>query len=171
VEVPGGITAVARVVEQVDRAPDRFFASVNDRLLTATRLDHDWRQIPRRRSLIQFFDLIAEIERRFPGAIALGAGEEERRSVTRLADLLGFELVSDPRRGVLLVPRSEADGEQAFRRNAAQALGLGIADWSDRLEAGESWTVELPLDRAKVPMAAELWQRLTDQPLGSGALV
>ena len=156
------------LVGHVDQDPERFIASLNAQLLSATRSDHDWQSIPRRRDLVRFLDLIAELERRFPGRIELGASKDGRRTVERLADSLGFEVVEDRRRGVVVVPKNEGDDDQAFRRTAAQALGFELDRVSDRLGAGESWTVTIPSDRAPSPLPPELWLRSTGRADGAG---
>ncbi|HEX2463945.1 MAG TPA: hypothetical protein VHR17_04905, partial [Thermoanaerobaculia bacterium] len=169
-EVPGGIVAVARLVGYVDEDPERFIVSLNAQLLSSSRSDHDWQSIPRRRDLVRFLDLIAELERRFPGRIELGASKEGRQAAERLADSLGFEVVRDRRRGVVILPKNEDDDEQAFRRMAAQALGFELDSMADRLDAGESWTVTIPRDRVPSPLPPELWLRGTGEPMGPGAL-
>jgi hypothetical protein len=169
VEVPGGVAAVARFVGHVDHDPERFIASLNEQLLSATRTDHDWRSIPRRDDLHRFLDLVAELERRFPAPIRIDAADE-RRTAERLADALGFVLVEDRRRGFVLMPKKSDDDEQAFRRRAAQALGIGVESIGDRLDAGESRTLALVRDRAPSPLPPDLWARASGRPLGPDAL-
>ena len=152
------------------RTPSDSSPDLNAQLLSATRSDHDWEAIPRRRDLVRFLDLIAELERRFPGRIELGASKDGRRAVERLVDSLGFEVAQDRRRGVVMVPKNEGDDDQAFRRLAAQALGFELDSMSDRLDAGESWTVTIPRDRVPSPLPPELWLRGTGAPMGPGAL-
>jgi hypothetical protein len=177
--VPGGTSAVARLLGNVRTEPEQFSASLNRVLLETVRNDHAWEDVPARVDLFALLQTVSELESTFEfplvldGTSAAAAGEFDVFSRA-----LGFSLRSrDP---PLQLDASE--GEFADRRRrVARALGWNLTQIAHRLNEGESVTIEIPVDEVEPILPLRTWQRLTtrhirrdnalaemtmDQPLG-----
>jgi hypothetical protein len=177
--VPGGTTAVSRLLGNLSTEPELFSASLNRVLIQTVRNDHAWEEVPTRVDLFALLQTVSELESTFEFPLVLESGSPvSAGEFDVLSRALGFSLRSrDP---PLQLDAAEGDFADR-RRRVARALGWNLTQIAYRLNQGESVTLEIPVDEVEPILPLKTWQRLTarhirrdnalaemvmDQPLG-----
>ena len=156
----GGAAAYDRLLGHVATQPHRFVHSLNRVLLEQVDRDHDWKQVARRKELMELVLDLAKLDRRFGRAIELSGSKEGQKLFEQLCDELGY--TARWKRGEWTLLAKSGDGATRGQR-LARALGWDLAAIGTRA-AEEPLTLELPVDTVELPLSEAEWRAITGRP-------
>jgi Tfp pilus assembly protein PilF len=159
--IPGGLSALSFAAESKTAPPDLFLVEYARAVIP--RL-----QFADKRAVEAYREKIREHFRRISELAAIGSKSSGRVTVTlsvqdkngqknaeRVLDLLGWKMHT-VRQGVKLEPPEKAS--KASRQETASALAIDEIGMETNLEAGQTFSFEIPMDSAKVMLGEEVWK-------------
>jgi hypothetical protein len=161
-EVPGGVTAVSRLLGGVDTDPGRFVTSLNRVLLDRVEEEHRADRHPDRRMLLDYLRTTREIAQEFGTEIELTPDAAGGRRLEELARALGYR--AERETGRVVLERSD-DRDARRRRAVAAALDWDLLAGASRIARGESITFHLEWNHVPVPIDLARWAALLERPV------
>ncbi len=167
VPVPGGPAAVRRLLGLDPTRPrSSFFFDVHEILVFATGTHVPWKEVERRKLVVDFSEDLAEWKAEFgdPAVLATAAGDWKK---TRAAlEWLGIRVKGDSR--TFTMERRD-DARSIRRQGCVEALGIPVSTVIARLKAGEKVEIAAPDGTAPLPFGLAVWRDTLDDPSLSAA--
>jgi hypothetical protein len=167
VPVPGGPAAVRRLLGlDPTRPPSSFFFDVHEILVFATGTHVPWKEVERRKLVVEFAENLAEWKAEFgdPAVLSTAAGDWKK---TRAAlEWLGIKVKGDSR--TFTMERRD-DARSIRRQGCVEALGTPVSSLIARLKAGERVEIAAPDRTAPLPFGLAVWRDTLEDPSLSAA--
>jgi hypothetical protein len=167
VPVPGGPAAVRRLLGlDPTRPPSSFFFDVHEILVFATGTHVPWKEVERRKMIVDFAEDLAEWKAEFadPAVLSTAAGDWKK---TRAAlEWLGIRVKGDSR--TFTMERRD-DARSIRRQGCVEALGIPVSAVIARLKAGEKVEIAAPNGTAPLPFGLAVWRDTLEDPSLSAA--
>ncbi|MDQ2979778.1 MAG: hypothetical protein M3R62_11205, partial [Acidobacteriota bacterium] len=170
VPVPGGPASVRRLLGLDSHRPEAsFFVDLHEILVFATSTRIPWKDVERRRSLVEFSEDVAAWRAEFgtPATFSIAPGDDWKRA-RRALQWLGFRVKGDA--GAFTIDRRD-DARTVRREACLEALGTPVNGMIARLKSGERVTVTAADFPAPLPFGLAAWRETLDMPALSAEAV
>jgi hypothetical protein len=162
VPVPGGPAAVRRLLGlDPTRPPSSFFFDVHEMLVFATGTHVPWKEVERRKLVVDFAEDLAEWKAEFgdPAVLSTAAGDWKK---TRAAlEWLGIRVKGDSQ--TFTMERRD-DARSIRRQGCVEALGTPVSAVIARLKAGEKVEIAAKDGTAPLPFGLAVWRDTLEDP-------
>lgn len=161
--VPGGTTAIARLLGPLDLRHEFFAGSLNHFLLTEGASSGEWQFTSSRNLLDEYLRAMSTLRERFGDKFTFKPGTKiSRRMITAAAKELGFQIETTEKKIILDL---EDGNEWRIRRAIVRALGWDFPNIVLQFEQNEPTTLSIPVETVPAPLPFPLWSQLVGSPV------
>jgi len=161
VPVPGGPAAVRRLLGlDPARPPSSFFFDVHEMLVFATGTHVPWKEVERRRLVVDFAEDLAEWKAEFGDPAVLSTAGDWKKTRAAL-EWLGIRVKGDSQ--TFTMERRD-DARSIRRQGCVEALGTPVSAVIARLKAGEKVEIAAANGTAPLPFGLAVWRDTLEDP-------